>query len=563
MKNKYNSISSLILISSISIYLLLVSGIVTITSVYFNSTMKDSSNDLVNETTNQINYNYDNFISSILTTSNNLQHDLNNKKEVDLSYQNSLNELISIKPEILNICLYDMNGDILTYDSNTTNLQNVSKNDWFINSKEDSSIHFLSPSPFVSSQSKYRFIFSKSLYFNNYLDKLILKMEIDFEYIIDLNYKTNLGEGGHITIVNQNNSIIYASDKEFVQNDIEIFSSLIIGTSHFEYDGHYYTLSLQTIPNTNWRIGVTFNTDWVYSSISNFMIILFAFAFVVLVVGICILLIITKSITNPIKKLENTMCYDSNIELSKAKVLIDHGPREITNLSNAYNSMIDQINNLMQSVITEQKNQRKSELKALQNQINPHFLYNTLDSIVWLIENDKKEDAQKMVIALAKLFRISISRGNNIIPIRDEFEHVRNYLLIQSMRYTDSFDYYITLDPECEKYKMMKLILQPLVENCIYHGLKNRIDRGIIKIDGKLINHKLYITIFDNGYGMKEEKIKELYERFNNPDLNDGVGLKNVYQRLHLYYGNEAYLEIDSEVDEYTKIIICIPVEEI
>lgn len=125
----------------------------------------------------------------------------------------------------------------------------------------------------------------------------------------------------------------------------------------------------------------------------------------------------------------------------------------------------------MYQVVEEQKSQRKSELKALQNQINLHFLYNTLDSIVWLIENKKNDDAQEMVIALAKLFKISIFRGKNIIPVKDEIKHVKNYLYIQSMRYTNSFKYQINID-DCYKYKVMKLILQPLVENSIYHRLK-------------------------------------------------------------------------------------------
>ena len=180
-----------------------------------------------------------------------------------------------------------------------------------------------------------------------------------------------------------------------------------------------------------------------------------------------------------------------------------------------------------------------------------------------MIDMDQKTDAQNMIIALAKLFRISISRGNNIIPVKDEIEHVKNYLYIQSMRYKDAFTFEIKVDPECYKYKVMKLILQPIVENSIYHGLKNRVDAGLIEIEGHMENSNLILSITDNGYGISKEKIKDLYEKFNNPDLNDGVGLKNVYQRLRLYYGEESYLKIFSEEDEYTKIVISIPVEVI
>ena len=271
-------------------------------------------------------------------------------------------------------------------------------------------------------------------------------------------------------------------------------------------------------------------------------------------------MLVTKELTSPLKQLERMMsATDFKGEIPELNP--ETGTKEIYSLSKAYNEMTQEIKNLMHQVVEEQKNQRKSELKALQNQINPHFLYNTLDSIVWMIQEDQKEDAQNMIIALAKLFRISISRGNNIIPVKNEIEHVKNYLYIQSMRYKDAFTYEIHVDEECYKYKVMKLILQPIVENSIYHGLKNRVDDGLIEIEGHMDGKNLILTLTDNGYGISPEKIQDLYDKFNNPDLNDGVGLKNVYQRLRLYYGEESYLKILSEEDEYTKIIISIPVE--
>ena len=166
-----------------------------------------------------------------------------------------------------------------------------------------------------------------------------------------------------------------------------------------------------------------------------------------------------------------------------------------------------------------------------------------------------------MVVALDKLFRISISRGRNIITVKDELEHARSYLLIQSIRYADAFKYEFDIDPEVVEYTTLKLILQPMIENAIYHGLKNRIDEGYIKISAKLVNTKVVFEISDNGYGMRKEKIEELYENFKNPDLNDGVGLKNIYLRLKIYYGDEADLLIESELDEGTTIKIIIPMK--
>jgi two-component system sensor histidine kinase YesM len=218
-----------------------------------------------------------------------------------------------------------------------------------------------------------------------------------------------------------------------------------------------------------------------------------------------------------------------------------------------------QIKELMDRVVVEQNEQKKSELKALQNQINPHFLYNTLDSIVWLVENNKNEAAAKMVCALAKLFRISISKGRNIIKISDEIEHARNYLIIQSFRYQDAFDYEFIVDEKLLDKMTIKLILQPIIENSIYHGLKNKIDPGHIIIKVEQVDENIKFSVTDNGYGMRQEKIDELYQNFKNPNLIDGVGLKNIFQRLIVYYGSEAKLSIKSVLDEGTCISVIVP----
>ena len=197
----------------------------------------------------------------------------------------------------------------------------------------------------------------------------------------------------------------------------------------------------------------------------------------------------------------------------------------------------------------------------MQYQINPHFLYNTLDSIVWLIDDGKNSEASKMVVALAKLFRISISRGRNIITVKDELEHARSYLLIQSIRYSNAFKYSFDVQPEVLECTTVKLILQPLIENAIYHGIKNRIEEGNIEVKAYIEDERIVFKIIDNGYGMKEEKIAKIYETFQNPEINDGVGVKNVYLRLKLYYGDDADLTIDSELDEGTTISLYIPLK--
>jgi len=242
---------------------------------------------------------------------------------------------------------------------------------------------------------------------------------------------------------------------------------------------------------------------------------------------------------------------------------------EVEALTRRFNRMMRKIGELMDRVIDEQNAQRKSELKALQNQINPHFLYNTLDSIMWLIENNKNIEAGEMVVALARLFRIGISNDSEVIPVRDEIEHVRNYLLIQSIRYADSFDYEFDIDDATLDIKTMKLILQPIVENCIYHGLKNKIDKGHIRISAHIKDDCLMLSVSDNGYGMRQEVINKIYQSFEDGStsqedgtITSSVGLKNIYQRVMIYYSGNAGMKIESILDEGTTITITEPLKK-
>jgi two-component system sensor histidine kinase YesM len=225
--------------------------------------------------------------------------------------------------------------------------------------------------------------------------------------------------------------------------------------------------------------------------------------------------------------------------------------------------MMVKIKGLMERVIEEQSAQRKSELKALQNQINPHFLYNTLDSIMWLVENNKNKEAGEMVVALSRLFRASISKDSEVVPLRDEIEHVRNYLLIQNNRYAGSFDYEFDVDENALDCLTLKLVLQPIVENSIYHGLRNKIDKGKISICAKLEGPFLILSVADNGYGMRQETIDKLYHSFESGEESDNVGLKNIYQRIKIYSGGNAEMLIESELDAGTVITIKEPVNQI
>ena len=209
---------------------------------------------------------------------------------------------------------------------------------------------------------------------------------------------------------------------------------------------------------------------------------------------------------------------------------------------------------------------KQAEYLALQNQINPHFLYNTLDSVVWMTENGRTQEAVVMLTALARFFRISLSKGSNIIPIGDEIEHARNYLTIQKMRYKNKFSADISVEPGVEKLYTIKLIIQPILENAIYHGMEYADGDGEIHIRAFREGETVVIEVEDNGPGMSEEIVEQLLKPTRDVSVpkakGSGIGFRNVHQRIQLTFGSAYGLTIRSEPDNGTVVRICLPVLE-
>jgi two-component system, sensor histidine kinase YesM len=221
---------------------------------------------------------------------------------------------------------------------------------------------------------------------------------------------------------------------------------------------------------------------------------------------------------------------------------------------------------LLQKSVEEQKQLTKAEFRALQSQINPHFLYNTLDNIIWMAEAKKSTEVIEMTNALSYFFRITLSGGKDWITIREEMEHIRNYLIIQKIRYRDILDVSFHINEEILHYKVLKLTLQPLVENAIYHGIKNKRGKGLIIIKGDFDwNGNICIQIIDNGIGIKEDRLTEIRRQLSQgvPPKREsgGFGMYNVQQRIELYYGKPFGLTIDSQYQEGAIICLTIPAE--
>lgn len=281
-------------------------------------------------------------------------------------------------------------------------------------------------------------------------------------------------------------------------------------------------------------------------------------AFILLTLAVLISAIISKSISKPIKVLRDSMKLVEQGEFANASIE-SISNNEIGNLSISFNVMLNEIRNLMDRIVYEQKEKRKSELRVLQSQINPHFLYNTLDSIIWMAEAKKTEEVVIMTSSLAKLLRQSISNEDEELSIAQEKNYIESYLTIQQMRYKDILDYIIEFDKEINNEKILKLSVQPIVENAIYHGLKPKQTKGLIKVVGYSVGHEIIIKVIDNGVGMTEEQITNVFDINKSNNKSKGIGIYNVQRRLLLHYGIGYGVKLESKVDEGTVVTITIP----
>lgn len=296
-------------------------------------------------------------------------------------------------------------------------------------------------------------------------------------------------------------------------------------------------------------------------------IVIFAIFIVVAVLSVTL---IPKTITRPVNKLRKVMEQAAKGDLS-VRASLEHGA-EIKVLGDSFNTMIEQNSLLIERVQKEQEHLREAELEILQMQINPHFLYNTLDTIVWLAEADKKEAVVEMVETLSEFFRSSLNGGKDVVNIAAETRHICSYLQIQSVRYQDIMEYRVDLPSELDDVKIPKITLQPLVENALYHGIKNKRGKGFIQVSGKREEEKAIIIIEDNGIGMKPERLAQVQKgiEWENIDGKDRTeegaaekeniyGLYNVNERIRLRFGRAYGLRITSVYGEGTRVEVHLP----
>ena len=281
----------------------------------------------------------------------------------------------------------------------------------------------------------------------------------------------------------------------------------------------------------------------------------------VLAAGFGLSTMITKSVTTPINSLRQTAERFGMGDLEvRARM---YALEEINVLARTFNTMSDKISELMERTKREQRNLREAELRLHQEQINPHFLYNTLDSIVWLAEGGNNRQVVEMTADLSDFFRTVLSGGNDYITVKEEETHIRSYLKIQKIRYENILDYEICIASELEDQVILKMTLQPIVENALYHGIKNKRGGGRITIRGYSEGERIVFEVEDNGIGMDEVDLEELRKKLRGEksrldSKNGGFGLNNVAQRIRMYYGEQSEITITSRKGEGTCVRVCL-----
>lgn len=337
-------------------------------------------------------------------------------------------------------------------------------------------------------------------------------------------------------------------DVEEVTNDKSLIRNI---------EGRQALISVQDFEKLNWKIISVIPLDEITNENKGITKLIVIFGIICLIGAFIASYLISYTISKPILKLVAIM---KEIKSGNLKLRAEFNTKgEIGMLGDGFNSLMDKINGLLEQIYNEQKAKRENEFKLLQSQIKPHFLYNTIETIISFIKLGLKENAMMTARYLAGFYRISLSKGNDIIAIKDEMNLVDNYLSIQKLRYVEYLDFYLDFDEEILKYQIPKLTLQPLVENSIYHGLKQKEDKGMLVIKGYFERDAIKIEVFDDGVGMSEEQIVRVLDRPTNDRKSTEFGIHSVDSRLKLLYGDEYGLSIESRIAEYTKVTVRLP----
>ncbi|WP_363315545.1 cache domain-containing sensor histidine kinase [uncultured Flavonifractor sp.] len=385
-----------------------------------------------------------------------------------------------------------------------------------------------------------------------------VSLDLSFSSISSYISNVSIGQRGYCFLMDGEGNIVYHPQQQLIYAGLKAENTAALAALKDDaYADDTVIYSITSVAGSDWRVvGVSYVDELVNRNVGEMIRLSMLLAVVVLAAAVLTSWLLSFLLSRPLRGLAAAM--------ERFETDADHftyrpvgGTREVQELSDSFGHMVLRIQQLMTTVREEEVNLRKTELKALQAQINPHFLYNTLDSIAWMCEQGRNAEAVNMVHALARLFRISISRGHELIPIAKEIEHAESYLQIQKYRYKNQFTYEFDVDPACLNFYCNKITLQPIIENAINHGLDLLVEEGRITVQVRQAGEDIVFYVRDNGVGMSEGQIRSIMQ--HGPTDRTGIGIKNVNDRLKIYFGRQYGLRITSEPDVGTCVEIRMP----
>ena len=532
----------------------------------------ESTGQLLNQTA----INLEDYLRNMRRISDTMYYSVIKNKDLDSDTMDEEMNLLyeANKDNLISIACYTGEGQLVAAVpvANEKSQVNIVKQQWFTDAVgQMENLHFSTPhvqNLFGDPSYRYYWVVSLSraveLTSNGTSTLGVLLVDMNYNSIEQILKKANVGNSSeYVYLIDGKGEIIYHPRQKLIYTDLYQENNIEAagyedGSTEEIFQGEKRLVTVKTVSYTGWKIVSVVpmsSFDMGMTGTKYFVIMLVTVSMLAVII---LNQLVSASIAMPLKKLNNSVKEWETGNMNPSIYI--GGSMEVEHLGCTLRSTVEQIRQLMQDIVVEQEEKRKSELDALQSQINPHFLYNTLDSIVWMIEGERYEDAVFMITQLASLFRISLSRGKTVISVEDELKHARNYMNIQKVRYKNIFEVRFDIDPEILQCCTVKLVVQPLLENAIYYGVECMDGDGEIDVNGYRREDDIYIEVRDNGLGIPEDEVEQLLKENNRVHKRgSGVGLLNVHNRIRLRFGEEYGLEIESEPDEGTTVRIHLP----
>ena len=576
---KFSSIQSVIFAT---VAVLVLSAVVIVTGVsmkFTNTSIFENSSEYTHTIIQQMNQNIDSYIDymeniAYLISSNEDVQDYLFDEKIDNEGRyrilNQLQTILDSRSDIRNVGIISKNGRMLINDGSKSVNQDLDLNtqEWYATALEKPNGPILTSSHvqhIISGERPWVITLSRGIRDRSGSGEKegVFFIDLNYSAISELCDQSTVGTKGYAFILDAKGNIVYHPQQQQLYNELQTENiSLIMDTDEDTVltgtgnDGKLYSISRSE--KTGWTVVDCTNVKELLSKSRQAQSVYVLTAIILVIVALLFSRFMARSITLPIQKLRDSMKKVQEGDFSVSDVVVD-SKNEIGSLTKSFDVMTHRIHELMEQNVHEQEEKRKSELKALQSQINPHFLYNTLDSIIWMAEGKKNKEVVLMTASLARLLRQSISNEDEVVPIAKEVEYARGYLTIQKMRYKDKLEFQIDVDSSILYIPLIKLVLQPIIENAIYHGLKYKESKGLLIVKGFMKDGNAVLQVIDDGVGMDEETLAHIYDKHKVNYHSNGVGVYNVQKRLKLYYGEDYGITYTSELGKGTTATITIP----